>query len=323
MDDRLGLRNSGAMRRSAIVAGAMLLAAAGLLTACGNGADESSAGATTALGMPPEAVVTEGVAPGGPAVQSDKSASTIAQQVIRTASVSLRVEDVSDAGAGVVALVITSEGFVQQQDLANSPDAAYETITARVPADGLDAFLAGVSGLGTVESLSSQAADVTQQTVDLEARIGALTASVERLEQLLAATGNVADLVAVETELANRQAELDSLVSQRDYLADQVSYSTVTISLSPTVEPIGVTSPGFLAGLQNGWTTMVTLAGAAVTALGFLSPFILISCLIAVPIIAVIWATTRRRKRRAGRAIDQPPAPEGREPGTNGEITAE
>jgi hypothetical protein len=313
MNRKQGSPGAQRARRSTMVASALLLAVVGLLAACSGGS--APAGMTPGVPMPADAAVTTEYGPEGIPGEANKSAVTAEQQVIRTASVSLRVDDVAGAGTQIVALVTESKGFIQMRDLSNSGEATYQTITARVPADRLDAFLAEIARLGTVENLSSQASDVTQQTVDLEARIGALTTSVERLQELLAATGNVADLVAVETELANRQAELDSLVSQRDYLADQVAYSTVTVSLSPVVEALGVTPPGFWSGLQNGWTTLATLTGAAITALGFLIPFILLSGVIAVPIIIAVSAASRRRKRASLASTDAPPSSTGSNPG--------
>lgn len=282
-------------RRRGLFAGAALLCLAGFVTACSNGTTDSIVADQAMPGAP---MIEGEMGPEAMQAQADRDAASVQQQVIKTATLSIRVDDVTQTGVKVVDLVTENKGYIQQQDLSNSDDSTYETITARVPADRLDSFIADVSALGSVDYLNSQASDVTQQVVDLEARIRALQTSVQRLEELLAATTNVADLVAVETELANRQAELDSLISQRDYLKDQVSYSTVTVSINPVVESIGATPPGFWSGLQNGWTALVTLTGAAITALGFLLPFILLTSAIAVPIIIAITAAGRRRRRR-------------------------
>lgn len=295
MQDSTPSRTRVGARRRTLIASAALICLAGFVTGCGSG---DSGEMTAGQSMPGEPMMDGGMVPEAVQAQVDRDSASVQQQVIKTATISIRVDDVTQTGAKVVDLVTANKGFIQQQDLSNSDETTYETITARVPADRLDAFIAGVSALGSVESLTSQASDVTQQVVDLDARIGALQTSVQRLEELLAATTNVADLVAVETELANRQSELDSLVSQRDYLGDQVSYSTVTVSMNPVVEAIGATPPGFASGLQNGWTALVTLVVAAITALGFLLPFILITAAIAVPIIIAITAAGRRRRRR-------------------------
>lgn len=251
-------------------------------------------GCAPQAGAPAPMPMSEG-APADAAVAGpiDK-APAIGPQIVTTAWLTLRVESVTAGITEVSALVASAGGAIQQQDLTTADGAQTATIVVRVPATGLDAFLAQVESLGTVENVSRQATDVTQQRIDLDARIGALTASVSRLRQLLDEAGSVADLVAVETELANRQAELDGLTAQRDYLADQVSLSTVTITLLPTVQAGGAQAPGFLAGLQNGIAALGASIGIAITALGFLLPFLLILAVIAVP---VAWVLVRRARR--------------------------
>ena len=274
--------------RRSTMAGLVTAALAGLLlvSACASqdvGAD-ASAPMPMAEGAPAEAVVSGA---------ADKS-TVMDPQIITTAWLTMRVESVSSGVDDIVKLVDRADGSIQQQDLSMVDGTQTATVVARVPAAGLDAFLTEVQGLGTVENVSRQASDVTQQRIDLDARIGALTASITRLRELLDQTDTVADLVAVETELANRQAELDALTAQRDYLADQVAMSTVTITLMPTVQAGGTQAPGFLAGLQNGIAALGASIGIAITALGFLLPFLLILAVIAIP---VAWVLVRRARR--------------------------
>jgi hypothetical protein len=288
---------AGRRSRSSIAfVAAMMLSGIGMLTACGPGdgsasstADSGASGATAPdAAMPAEAMMDE----------SGKVAAPVDRQVIVTASMSVRVDDVKGQTARVSSLVTAAGGLVQQQDMSMSDGLPYANITVRVPADQLDQLITDVSALGSVEYLTTQAADVTQQTVDLEARIGALTTSVQRLKVLLATASNVADLVAVETELANRQAELDSLTSQRDYLADQVAMSTLTVSLSPVVEVGSSSAPGFWPGLQNGLNAFAALVAGSITALGFLLPFIAAAAIVVLIILGIIHLLTRRRRGR-------------------------
>jgi hypothetical protein len=286
---------------------ATLLAGAGLLTACGTtgGSDSSTvdSGVSVAtepdMAMPAEAVQGDTMAAGAPMDQSGKAVAVVDRQVITTASMSVRVDDVKSQTARISSLAIAAGGLVQQQDMSMSDGLPYSNITVRVPAANLDQLIKDVSALGSVEYLTTQAADVTQQTVDLEARIGALTTSVQRLKVLLATAENVADLVAVETELANRQAELDSLISQRDYLADQVALSTLSVSLSPVVEVGTASSPGFWPGLQNGLNAFAALIAGSITALGFLLPFIAAAAIVVLVILGLVHWLTRRRNGRA------------------------
>ncbi len=250
--DHTHLASRRATRTLAALSAALLIVGVGLLAACGSEASYD----TSVQGMPAEA---------------DEVATSVDRQTVTTAYMSIRVDDVTAASAQITALVATNDGLIEQQDISNTDGDFYANITARVPADRLDSFVDRVSEIGTVEYLNSQVADVTQETVDLDARTGALTTSVERLKELLAQTTNVADLVAVETELAYLQAELDSLLAQRNYLSDQVAMSTITISLSQ-----------------------------AVWAEDFLLPIVAVTALI---VLIIVILTTRARRRRTAQHL--------------------
>jgi hypothetical protein len=277
---------------AATMAGAFLLA--GCSASGGDGSTDS--------------VAVEGGAPvaGGEMGMADEMAPDMAtgaraplpteQQVIRTGYLAMRVDDVTKTVFDVHALTKKRQGLVASEDVSSNGDATYATITSRIPSADLDGFIADVSALGTVDSLNVTAADVTSQVVDLDARITALQTSIDRLTQLLAQASRIEDLLSIETQLAQRQSELDSLTAQRDYLGDQVALSTITVSLSPITSAPEVDAPGFLTGLQNGWAAFVSLIMVALTALGFMLPFLVIVAIIAVPVtFALVRASHRRR----------------------------
>lgn len=275
-------RWAGARRIGALSAGAVLIGL--MLAGCGTSSDGG-------------APITEpGVADGTVSVPAEaaKPGTVVERSVITTAQMTVRVEAVEDAVKNVSDLVAASDGLIEFQDFSNTPDGAYATITARVPSTGLEALIQRIGNLGDVAQVSRQASDVTQQTVDLDARIAALTASITRLRELLDQTTNVADLVAVESEMSTRQAELDSLTAQRQYLADQVSMSTLTVSLQQAVSGVA-SSPGFVDGIRNGWNALVTVIGALVTSIGFLLPFAALG-LVGLALVWILVRTLRRRR---------------------------
>lgn len=285
----------------ALTAVAAITAAGLLLTGCGGSVttmDEAMVDGMVTEQMPiGDAPMAEAgssrdtTGPVSPAV-TDRS-------IIRTAYVSLRVDAVDTAVRQVRDLTRASQGLVVSENISGTDGDAYASVTVQVPADALDPYLDQVQALGTVDSLDVSAQDVTTQVVDLDARIDALQTSIDRLTTLMAEAQRVEDLLAVETELARRQAELDSLTAQRTYLADQVAMSTVTVSLSPLTRVADVDTPGFLSGLSSGWSALVALVGYAFTALGFLLPFLLIAGVIAIPLTWLLVRQTRRRRRVA------------------------
>lgn len=270
------------MRSIRLAALGLLLTSTTLLAGCGSPG-------TTEAALPGGAVAADTML----APEAAAKPAVTQPQVIETAQLDVRVDDVAQGAAAITSAIQAAHGTISQQDTTNIGDQASATIVARIPADALDGFLLQIAGIGTVERTSRQAVDVTAQTIDLDARIEVLTASIQRLTAMLASTTNVADLVAVETELANRQAELDSLTAQRRYLADQVAMSTVTITVTPTAPGTG-TSIGFLGGLANGWAALIALASGLIVAAGFAIPYLVIAGVV----LAIVWGIWRIRRRR-------------------------
>lgn len=254
-------------------------------------------------------MVTDGsvaVAPAeGAIARDDKSGGSVTTQdrsVIRTAYVDVRVEDVGAAVRDVRALVDRRHGLISSEDSRVNGDSSYSSVTVQVPAADLDTFIADISSLGAVDSVSVNAQDVTTQVVDLDARIKALQTSIDRMNELLAQADQIDDLLAIETQLSARQAELDSLAAQRTWLGDQVAMSSVTITLSPTTTLTDIDAPGFLSGLRSGWAAFVSATAVGITALGFLMPFAIVFMLVLIPVIAIAVRQSRRRTPHAASA---------------------
>ena len=108
-------------------------------------------------------------------------------------------------------------------------------------AAGADAALSGlmdkVVALGHENSRTDHGDDVTAQVADVGARVRELQISVGRLQDFLRHSGSIGDLVSLESQLTQRQSELDSTLSQQRALADQVDLATLTVDLS-TISPV-------------------------------------------------------------------------------------
>jgi len=212
----------------------------------------------------------------------------------------LRVDDVRASVDGVVDLAKQAGGRVSNESIYASGEALYAEVTVRIPAERLDEVIDLVSELGTVTSLSVFAEDVTAQGVDLDARIAALQTSVDRLRQLLAQATTTKDLVEIEGELTARQAELDSLVAQRAALSEAVALSSLSVYLEPSSEAASWTPPGFLSGLESGWSALRTTVAGLFTLAGFLSPFVIAAAVVSAPIVVIVVLLRRRRRSRHG-----------------------
>lgn len=295
--------------RARIVLVTALAAATVVLAGCGG----SSADTSAEFAAPPGAGVVGGaemgsdgmVAPQAPAADGSTgttSTTAMQRQVVRSGSLSMRADDVPGTVTAIRGVAAAAGGFVSAEN-SSAGDYSFSSITVQVPAAKLDGVVDAISKLGTVESVDVSAQDVTSQTVDLDARIKALQASVDRMTDLLAQASDVPDLMTIEAQLSQRQAELDALKAQRTWLGEQVTMSTLSVTVQPveTVEP--VQTPGFGGGLENGWAALVSALGVAVTAVGFLLPFAVVLAIVAVPVtIWAVWIVRRHRRRTIARA---------------------
>lgn len=102
-------------------------------------------------------------------------------------------------------------------------------LEVRVPADRLDEFLTGVSGLGNVVDRRESLRDVTTAYVDTEAHLNALRTERDALLEILAAADTVEDLITVQNRLSDVQYEIESYEAVLRTYDDQIAMSTVTM----------------------------------------------------------------------------------------------
>jgi hypothetical protein len=224
------------------------------------------------------------------------------REVIRTGEMWMTVDDVDEAAGAVRTVAGEAEGFVGDEQVRARDDEA--DITVRVPAADFDDVRAGIAELGDVREQRVEAQDVTAEMVDVETRIESLRASVERLQELLDGAGDVAQLAAVEGELASRETELEALLGQQRVLRDQVALATLTVHLSEDDEPMpSDDAAGFGDGLRQGWATAIDIGRALLAALGFLLPFA------PVLLAAALLARFLTRRRHAPATPPPPGAP--------------
>ncbi|UNK69434.1 DUF4349 domain-containing protein [Microbacterium sp. H1-D42] len=255
-------------------------------------------------------------AAGGDAEASSADASTGAgaaaedqgREIISTADMTLQVQDVARSVDALGALAADNGGYVEATDVGLSPDAAMETvpgaprqsgsgwISIRVPAADLTAVMSAVGDEGEVLRSSVSRQDVTSTVVDLQARVDSGTTSVKRLTELMGKSASVADLIAAESALTQRQAQLESDQQQLKGIGEQVAMATISIQLTEQTTTTTADPAGFTDGLLAGWNGLIVSLNAVVVAVGFLLPWLVIAGVV----VLVIWLVRRRRTPAAG-----------------------
>lgn len=287
---------------------ALAIAAALGLAGCSAGVNGAAGGASSVDVLPapgqsvPEIATDAAGASGIKIADADRS-------IIVTGWATILVDDPEAAADTAVGIVEAAGGRIDSRNVQAPTDysGGSATLTLRVPADDLDAVLTELQGPGRVQSVSTNASDVTIAVQDLEARIGALRTSIDRLEDLQAQADTVDALIALETAISDRQAQLESLEAEQRYYDDQISMSTMTVdfvSAPVQAEP----EPGsFWDGVLAGWHALGVFFGGVIVALGVILPW-LIPVVVIGAIIWIIVAGVRRRRRRRDASATPPTA---------------
>lgn len=285
---------------AAVVGGTLAVS----LAACsGGGAGES--GASDGGG----AARSEGIAPG--AAEGDVAADAagavglggapeqaVDRELVTTGNATLAVDDPFDAAEQIADLVEQAGGRVEARDerAATADEPGSASMTLRIPADRVSATLDALDELGEVRDRHVETIDVTGTAQDLDARIAALRTSTDRLRELMADADRTSDLIEIEAELSTRQAELDSRVSERNRLSDEVAMSTLHVEIVAESSPAAQAQPGgFLGGLSAGWSALVTTFNVVVLVLGAIIPWLALAGVVLLVVVTVRRQIARNR----------------------------
>jgi hypothetical protein len=235
------------------------------------------------------------------------------RELITTGNATLAAEDPFAAAEQIADLVEEAGGRVEARDERAETDdePGSASMTLRIPADRVSATLDALDKLGDVRDRHVETVDVTGTAQDLDARIEALRTSTDRLRELMADADRTSDLIEIEAELATRQAELDSRVSERNRLSDEVAMSTLQVEIVAEGTPAAQARPGgFLGGLTAGWSALVSTFNVVVLILGAIIPWLALG---GVVLLVVVGVRRQVAKARSGGptppAVEPEPAP--------------
>ena len=276
---------------------ALSLACLCALTGCAPSADsveESSSGMAS-----PEIAYTEDLAVEMDMARAEDGAGSFEPDIIRTGYLSLSVDSPADTADEITEVVEAVGGRIASRSDYTPVDYGQPSsyLEARIPSEVLDDTVASLQDLGDVQEVSLNTVDVSLQKVDLDARIQVLEAAIARLNELLAEASSTSDLIAVESALSERQAELDSLQSQRDYLSDQTLFATLSISLITPDNAMPADPDGFLDGIVRGWESILAFFAGTIVWAGILVPWL---GLVAVVVLVTLVVRRIRRSRLKG-----------------------
>lgn len=154
------------------------------------------------------------------------------RQIIYRANVVMEVESYGEAHTELNNLIHVSGGYLLQFSENRTDYEQSGTLTVKVPASGFASFLAQLEEMKPKSiQRSIQGQDVSEQVVDLEARLKSKEMEEERLLDFMSKSTTSADLVAFSAQISQVQSELERIKGQLRYFEQNVAFSTVEIRL--------------------------------------------------------------------------------------------
>jgi hypothetical protein len=185
---------------------------------------------------------------GAPLPQTDR-------KIIKNATITLQVQDVPGALNQVTLLSSQYGGYVVSSRSWYVEDYPHAAYNFAVPVERFEEVLGRVRSLGKVLDEQTSGQDVTDQYVDLEARIRNQEATAERIRGFLDQTRTVDEALKVNQQLSQVEEQLEQLKGQRDALGQRAAFSTISVEFSPAIPNAG-------ARLSSVWSPLGTLAQA-------------------------------------------------------------
>lgn len=237
------------------------------------------------------AVASEAMAPAKMAAfnAADQSATvTIERKLIRNGYLMFETSDVTKTKSSIEAISKELNAYISNESQNNMTDRLQYNQTIRVPADKFDLLIQRIEADAVkVESKDVNTQDVTEEFIDVEARLKTKKELETRYRELLKQAKTVQDIVSIESQISNVRSEIESMEGRLNYLKNQVSFSTLNVSYYQIIgTDFGFATKAFRA-LGRGWDNLLSFLIFLVN----LWPFILI-------ILGVAWGTNRWRKRK-------------------------
>lgn len=311
------LRRARTTARSVLVLLALMVV---LAAGCGAPGSKSASVDAAASAVPiapqvsPEVLASGAAADGSTASPGgvnavDAPAASTGRKVVSTATMTVEADDLPAAKDRAAAVAGDVGGLVYAETSSYGARSS-SVITLKVPPEAFDDVLRQLAGLGTLTKQDIKTEDVTQQVIDLDARVRSAEASVSSVQGFVGASTNLIETAQLENELQRRIVELESLRGQRQTLEKRVDMATIVLTLesrtgTPGAErdkaPAAPAPPaGFGDGLRGSLDLLGDLAQGAAIVGGALLPFL--------PFVVALALLVRWRRRRvAARRMATPP----------------
>ena len=247
---------------------------------------------------------------------ANEASQAIERKIIRNANLTVEVTSPIEGQRQISSIAESHGGFVvtsemtQQTSEDNSKPSVSVNLVVRVPATQFDSVVQELRAAGSrVLQEKRTGQDVTEEFIDLEARIKNQTALETQFLEIMKRAGKVEEALEVQRQLAEVRTEIEKHEGRKRFLENQASLSTINVTLQTPTQIVNAV--GFWYNVKSAFADGVDVAAAIILflirAIIALLP-ILIFVLLPVVLIAKLIIGRWRRRRPLTTDASQPEA---------------
>ena len=183
---------------------------------------------------------------------------TVDRKIIKQGEISFKTVDVNKTKLLILQTVQELNGYISKDNIYDYSDRTEHRLVIHVPADKFDLLLKNISeSVDKLERKNVDLLDVTEEYIDIEARIRTKKELQTRYLELLKQATKVDEILNIEKEIGILQTEIESVEGRMKYLKDKISFSTLTVTYYQKANFKFGFSSRFLDGIKNGWSVFL------------------------------------------------------------------
>jgi hypothetical protein len=222
-------------------------------------------------------------------VPEEAAQTPIMRKLVKNGSLIFETSDVNKTRSEIKKICSQHQGYVGSENQNNFDNRLQNNQEIRVPATHFDKLMEALEGLAsTVEQKNINVEDVTEEFIDIEARLKTKRNLEQRYRELLSRAKNVTEILAIESQIGTIRSDIESMEGRMNFLKNQVSLSTIKISYYEVIGGDFGFASKLVYSFKNGWENLLTFLIGVIQVWPFLILMVLVG-----------WFFARWKKKKA------------------------
>lgn len=182
----------------------------------------------------------------------------VERKIIKEGEISFETADVNKTKSSITKAVQELNGYLAKDEVFDYSDKIEHRLFIRVPADKFDLLLTQISeNAEKLDSKNINVLDVTEQYIDIDARLKTKKELEDRYKELLKQTTKVEEILTIEKEMGQLRTDIEAVEGRLRYLKDKISLSSLTVTYYQKTHSAFGFSSKLGQGIKNGWNNLL------------------------------------------------------------------